>query len=409
MWEKTLSPKTWVEIDASALRHNLSVFQKLVGPQTAVMAVVKANAYGHGLPEIVSILASSFQLPASSLWFGVDSIDEALLIRDLNVKNKILVLGYIPPKRLQEVIANDISFSVYSKELLETIAKNRWVRLAARQARLDSARQARLDSARQAKKPQMHIKIETGTNRLGMRFEELANVAPLLKKHADWIEGIYTHFADTENPQSFFWKEQRARFKEAIALLEKIGVQPMRHAASSAAALLYPEARYDMARVGIGLYGLSPLVHMRPSGSHALKPVLTWRTKIAQIKKVQKGETVGYDRAFKALDDMTIAILPVGYWDGYDRRFSNNGEVLVEGTRARVAGRVCMNMTMIDITDVKNAREGDEVVLLGKQKKEEITAEESAEKIGTINYEVVARINPCIPRRVIHEEKKEKI
>ena len=157
MWEKTLSPKTWVEIDASALRHNLSVFQKLVGPQTAVMAVVKANAYGHGLPEVIKILATRYTLRATKLWFGVDSVDEALLIRDLNVKNKILVLGYIPPKRLQEVIANDISFSVYSKELLETIAKNRWVRLAARQARLaarqarlDSARQARLDSARQA-------------------------------------------------------------------------------------------------------------------------------------------------------------------------------------------------------------------------------------------------------------------
>lgn len=397
MWEKKLSLKTWVEIDAAALRHNFGIFQKLAGSKTAVMAVVKANAYGHGIAEVVKILTTCYIPHATKLWFGVDSIDEALAIRGLGANNPILILGYIPSERLKETIENNISFPVHSKKLLAMITKKQWTRLA---------------ESRQAKKPRMHIKIETGTNRLGMRFEELARVAPLLKKHADWIEGVYTHFADTENPQSSFWKEQCARFEEAIVFLKKMGVQPIRHAASSAGALLYSEARYDMIRVGIGLYGLWPssdvkhrvFNNMRPNArplvSRTLKPVLTWKTRIAQIKKIKKGETIGYDRTFKASRDMTIAILPVGYWDGYDRRFSNNGGVLVSGRRAPIAGRICMNMIMVDITDIKNVRERDEVVLLGKQKKEEITAEELTEKIGTIHYEFAARINPSIPRVV---------
>lgn len=389
MWEKKLSQKTSVEIDAAALRHNLGVFQKLAGSKTAVMAVVKANAYGHGLLEVAKILATfeKLKIQNSKLWFGVDSLDEALLIRNLKIKNPILILSFIPPERLEEVIANDISFSVYSKELLEMIAKKQW-----------------------AKKPRMHIKIETGTNRLGMRFEELAKSAPLLKKHTDWIEGIYTHFADTENPQSSFWKEQVARFEEAVALFKQMGVDPPRHTASSAATLLYPEARYDMIRVGISLYGLWPSREIESriknqeswNKKFVLKPVLSWKTRIAQIKKVKKGETVGYDRTFRVERAGRIAILPVGYGDGYDRRFSINGEVLVGGARARVIGRVCMNMTMIDITDIKNAREGGEVVLLGKQKNEKMSAEELAKKIGTIHYEVVARINPLIARIIIH-------
>lgn len=368
-----------MEIDAAALRHNFSIFQKLVGENTRIMVVVKANAYGHGIAEVVKILTTSAKIKNknSKLFFGVDNIDEALCIRRLDVKNPILVLGYIPPERLKEAIENDISFSVYAEELLEGIVKKRWT-----------------------KKPRMHIKIETGTNRLGMGFEELAAAAPLLKKRADWVEGIYTHFADTENPQSSFWKEQIARFEEAAALLKKTGADPIRHAASSAGALLYPEAHYDMVRVGIGFYGLCPSVYVRPLVPHILKPVLSWKTKIVQIKKVKKSGTIGYGRTFKVSHDVMIAILPIGYWDGYDRRLSNNGEVLVGGARARIAGRVCMNMTMIDITDIKNVREGDEVVLLGEQKKGKMSVEELAEKIGTIHYEIVTRINPSIPRVV---------
>ena len=366
-----------------------------------MMAVVKANAYGHGLPEVAKILATSGKLKiqnhayrqaGSKLWFGVDSIDEALTIRKLGIKNPILILGYIPPERLEEVTANNISFSVYSKELLRMIAK------------LGSSTSKSIWKLNfQIQKPRMHIKIETGTNRLGMYFEELAEAAPLLKKYASWIEGAYTHFADTENSRSSFWKEQIMRFKEAVVLLQKTGAHPIRHAASSAATLLYPEARYDMIRVGVSLYGLYPSENVRSSVSHILKPVLTWKTRFVQIKKVRRGDTIGYDRAFRALHDMTIGILPIGYGDGYDRRFSSNGEVLVRGRRASIAGRICMNMIMVDITDVKNAREGDDVVLLGKQKKEEMSAEELAEKIGTIHYEVVTRINPLIARTIIHD------
>jgi len=394
--------KTWVEIDAAALRHNLSIFEKLTG-DTRIMAVVKANAYGHGIAEVANILATSAKINPrvsslksrenqnakikttnqnSKLFFGVDTVDEALLMRNLNIKNSILALGYIPREQLKEATENDISFSVYSKDLLEMIAKKQW-----------------------QKNPRVHIKIETGTNRLGMRLKELTEAAPLLKKRASWIEGVYTHFAETENPLSSFWKEQIARFDEAVAFLKNMGCRPIRHAASSAGALLYPETRYDMVRVGIGLYGLWPsrdiksriMNHKSWKKKIFLKPVLSWKTRIAQIKKIKKGETVGYDRTWSAKRPATIAILPVGYWDGYDRHISHKGEVLIRGARAPVAGRVCMNMIMADVTDIKHIAMGDEATLLGV----EITAEDIAEKIGTINYEVVARINPLIPRRII--------
>ena len=390
MWGKKLSPKTWGEIDAAALRHNLGVFRELAG-DARVMAIVKANAYGHGLLEVVKILSKP-RLPSGqghtlhtkrSLWFGVDNIDEALLIRGLNIKNPILILGYIPPERLKEAIEHEISFSVYSKESLKIITQKQW-----------------------NKKPRIHLKIETGTNRLGMQPEELWKSC-LAGRQADFlninIEGVYTHFADTENPESLFWKEQVARFEEAITLLKKVDADPIRHIASSAAALLYPEACYDMMRAGIGLYGLYPSEDVRHLVLNTLKPVLSWKTRIVQIKQAKKGETIGYDRTFRAKRLSVIAILPVGYWDGYDRRFSNKGTVLIKGKRAPIAGNICMNIMMVDITEAKNAREGDEVVLLGKQQKEEIFAEELAEKIGTIHYEVVARINPLIARIVIHD------
>jgi alanine racemase len=385
MWGKQSSLKTWVEIDAAALRHNFEVFEKLAGKsasrRTRVMAVVKANAYGHGLPEVARILATSGISKSEFLiWFGVDNIDEALTIRALDIKNPILIFGYIPPERLKEVIENDISFSVYSKELLAMMRKLNNI------------------SAR----PRIHIKVETGTNRLGIPLDTLEEAMSFFQKHLDWIEGVYTHFAETENPQSSFWREQIAQFEEGVALLKKMGMNPLRHTASSAAASLYPEARYDMIRTGIGLYGLWPskkISSQLSAPSFQLKPVLTWKTKVVQIKEIKKGETVGYDRTFCTRRPTTIAILPVGYWDGYDRRLSNKGIVLIKGKRAPIVGNICMNMMMVDVTDVKNATMGDDVILMDAS----VSADEMAECIGTINYEVVTRINPLIARIIKNE------
>lgn len=315
------------------------------------------------------------------MWFGVDNIDEALTIRALDTKNPILILGYIPPERLKEVIENDISFSVYSKELLAMIRKLNNI----------------------SAKPRIHIKVETGTNRLGIPLDTLEEAMSFFQKHPDWIEGVYTHFAETEDPQSSFWREQIAQFEKTIAFFKKKGVNPSRHTASSAAALLYPEARYDMIRTGIGLYGLWPSGEIKNQISKTkninLKPVLTWKTKVVQIKEIKRGETVGYDRTFCTRRPTTIAILPVGYWDGYDRRLSNKGIVLIKGKRAPIVGNICMNMMMVDVTDVKNATMGDDVILMDAS----VSADEIAECIGTINYEVVTRINPLIARIIKNE------
>ncbi|TSC78164.1 MAG: Alanine racemase [Parcubacteria group bacterium Gr01-1014_29] len=370
-----------MEVNSRALLYNFRVAQKLVGKDVIVMAILKSNAYGHGITEVTKELLALRSFSEGG-WFGVDSIDEALLLKKSGIKNPTLILGYIPKPRLAEAIKNSFRFALYDVDTLKEcvrIAKNL------------------------KKKVLVHIKIETGTYRQGITQEEISAFARLLRKHAAHIyaEGIYTHFADTENTSSSYYKEQLRAFEKAVMYFEKLGITPRyRHAAASAATLTHPNTHFNMVRWGIGLYGLYPSedVRNRVSNKLRLQPALTWKTRIAQIKVVPKGSTVGYDRAFTAVQEIKIAILPVGYWDGYDRRLSNTGSVLIRGTKCPVVGNVCMNMLMVDVTGVRRAQAGDEAVLLGRQGAVSISAEEIAAKIGTINYEVTTRVNPLIPR-----------
>ena len=373
--------------------HNFRAIQKHVGKDVSVMVIVKSNAYGHGLVEITCVISANSGCSTSGIpevehpefWFGVDSIDEALTLKKAGSTNPILILGYVPCSRLMEVIKNGFRFSLYDLDVLK-----------------ESARIAK----KLKKKAFVHIKIETGTNRQGVIPEDIAAFAHTLKKTDPYVvvEGAYTHFADTENQKSRYYKEQLALFQNAIHVFEEEDLRPKyRHAAASAATLLYPDTHGNMVRWGVGLYGLYPSKDVRNSVSNTLRlrPALAWKTRIAQVKVVPKGSTVGYDRAFAVSRPMKIAVVPVGYWDGYDRSLSNKGSMLIRGKKCPVAGNICMNMCMADVTTVPSARVGDEVVLLGKQGSMEITAEEVAANIGTINYEVVTRINPLIPRVVI--------
>ncbi len=365
--------KTWIEIDATRLRRNLAVFRAIAGKNVVCMAIVKANAYGHGLAETAKILART-----PGIFFGVDSIDEALAVSRIAPRHPILIVGYIPPSRLPEAVAHRFRIAAYSREILSKI-----VSLAKR---------------RGLPKPIIHLKIETGTNRLGLTVAELRKISALPP-----IEGIYTHFAETEDPKSTFYTEQIAVLEHARALLQKRGVEPEYiHTASTAAILQYPEARYNMMRLGLGIYGLWPShdVQRAVKNRIALQPVLAWKTRIAQVKTLRAGESVGYDRAYRARNAKKIAVLPVGYSDGYDRGLSQKGEVFIRGKRARVIGKVCMNMMMVDISGI-SAKVNDEVILLGGAGGSAITADEIAKKIGTINYEVVSRINPLIPRIIV--------
>jgi len=367
--------KTWIEIDADAIRHNLNLARKLIGPKVAIMAIIKANAYGHGLFETANILQKLTSRARQSMWCGVDSVDEAQTLRKCGIKNPIMILGYVPENRILEVLQRKFHASIYNKETLASVEK-----ILKRNPQIA---------------PRFHLKIETGTNRLGIQLRELRRI-----KNFPPIEGIYTHFADSENPSSAFYQAQLSSLRKAENILASLGIYPRYfHAASTAALLQFPETRGNLVRFGIGLYGLWPSEDVRRimSDKLTLRPVLTWKTRIAQIKKIQKRETVGYDRTFCTRSSKFIAILPVGYYDGYDRRLSNCGEVLINGRRARVIGNVCMNMMMVDLGGI-SARVGDTAVLIGKSGKLEISADEIADKIGTINYEVIARISSSIPR-----------
>lgn len=370
------------EVSRGALQHNFKELKKLVPLNVKMLSVVKGNAYGHGI-EIVSKILDA----AGTDWFGVDNLDEALILRRTSVGKPILILGYILLADLKEAVEQDISFVVYNEE---TIRKLQSIK---------------------GKRAKVHLKVETGTNRQGIQPDKVLRLANLIKKNSDKIviEGISTHFANIEDTlDPSFARQQLDLFEKTIKLLAKNGINPpLKHTAATAATILYKETHFNMVRVGIGLYGLWPsretqiAANITNKKNIRLLPVLTWKTKVAQVKEIKPGESVGYGRAWFASRPNKIAILPVGYYDGVDRKLSNNGSVLIKGKFAPIVGRVAMNMMVVDITDIKGAKPEDEAVLIGRQGENEITAEEVAARIGTINYEIVSRINPYIPRVIV--------
>jgi len=379
----TKSSLTTVEISKKALIYNLKQFRKRVGKKVKIMAVVKANAYGHGIGEVAKIVSVN-----GADWLGVNSLEEGVLLREEGIALPILILGYIPLIKIGEAVKNNLSFVVYSQQAIK---------------------KANQEARKLNKKAKAHLKIETGTNRQGIKIKEISSFAKFcLKQKNILVEGIYTHYANIEDTlDPGFAMEQLKVFKRAVQLIKEVNVKiPVKHTACSAATILFDKTFFDLVRVGIGLYGLWPSPETKISAQEKkikidLRPVLAWKTKVAQIKEVPQGETIGYGRTYRTGRKSKIAILPVGYWDGYDRRLSNSGRVLIGGQFAPVVGRVCMNMIMVDVTDISKVNVEDEVVLLGKQGKNEITAEEIAQKVGTINYEIVTRINPELPRKVV--------
>lgn len=384
--------KTWVEISRSALASNVRSFRCHVGPATSIMAVVKSNAYGHGLVETAQIADQ-----AGAAWFGVDNVDEGLVLRRAGISKPILVLGYTLDARLADCVTNGLSFVVYN---ISTAKALRRLKLAPFGRHLNKKSKAAF----------VHLKIETGTSRQGVAGEELRRLVRELKKNPGVvIEGASTHYANIEDTtDSSFAEKQLERYRENLEMLKAEGVDPpWKHTACSAAAILFPETYFNLARLGIAMYGLWPsketfAVAKRAKRALELKPVLAWKTVIAQIKRLPKGTPISYGLTERTSRASKVAVLPVGYWDGYDRSgMSQVGQILVRGRRCKVMGRVCMNMCVVDVTDVPGARVEDEVVLLGRQRRETVSAEDLAAKMGTINYEVVTRINPLTTRVVV--------
>jgi len=374
----------WVEIEGSAPDWNLRQLKSCSCDGGILFcAVVKSNAYGHGVRELLSLLPSAD-------WFAVNSLDEGLELRRLGIDRPVLLLGAVLLDRLPEALAADLRLTVYNFETLEKLE-----------------RLLKGDSV-----CRIHIKIETGTGRQGIlpknlsRFLERASGIDGIE-----IEGISTHFANIEDTLNHEYAEQQLRtFNRIIDSVRASGVSPpVIHTACTAATILFPETHFDMLRTGIGLYGLWPsretFLSAQSSGSPVpdLHPVLSWKTRIAQIKVLQEGSYIGYGCTYKTSRDTVLGVLPVGYADGYDRKCGNSAHVLIHGKRAPILGRICMNLTMIDLTDIPEASLEDTVVLLGRSGSEAITAEMMAEWIGSINYEVVTSISPFLPRIIVRK------
>ncbi len=369
---------SWIEIDRTRLVANLNALRALNSAGTALMVVVKANAYGHGLETVAPVAAEHAD------WLGVNCVDEALAITRLGIQKPVAILGHTRLDEIEPVVRNGYRQVLY---------------------RLDVAKALSVAAQKLATTAHVHLKIETGTNRQGIALGELkafaGTIGGLPGLH---VEGVYTHFANIEDTlDPSFAQSQVRRFQEALATLERAGIRPKHvHASATAGSLLYPEMDFTMVRIGIGTYGIWPsretqLAARERGRKPALQPVLEWKTRVVQVKDVRTGDYVGYGLTYRASRPMTLVVLPIGYYDGYDRKLSNSGRTLINGQPASVVGRVAMNMTMVDVTDI-GADVDDEVVLIGRQGNGEIKAEELAEKIGTIPYEVLARINPLIPR-----------
>lgn len=355
--------------------HNIKRFRSIVGSDVLLSCCVKANAYGHGLVQAAKII-----LAGGADWLDVNALYEAQTLREAGVDAPIYVMGYMPLSELEKAADLDLRLVVYNRETIE-----------------------RLEAI--GKPVKVHLKLETGNNRQGVREEDLGDFVDLFASTKFvQLEGVSTHFANIEDTLDHsFAMKQLEKFERMASRFDV----KLRHCANSAAIMLFPKTHFDMVRLGISAYGMWPsnetrVAVQKESGANIeLKPVLTWKTIIAQVKDVPSGEHIGYGCTSKVSRDSRIAILPVGYYDGYDRGLSNQSYVLIRGQRAPLRGRVCMNIIMVDVTDIPDAQVEDEVVLLGSQCDERISAEHLGELIGTINYEVTTRINERIPRIVV--------
>jgi len=380
--EKGARALSWVELDAAALRWNVEQFRGRLGP-AALGAVVKANAYGHGMLEVARLLRE-----AGVDWLCVNSLDEAVELRRAGHDERVLVMGYVPLARLESVVELDLQPVLYN---------------------LESARRLDELARRLGRRVRVHLKVETGTHRQGIAERDLPAFAETVRASAGLVlEGLSTHFANIEDTTDHgFASGQIERFGRAIEALRAGGEIPLRHAACSAATILFDRTHLDLARVGISLYGLWPsretyvssLREGRPTLE--LRPVLTWKTRVAQVKDVPEHSFIGYGCSYRTTRPSRIVVLPVGYHEGYDRGLSGLAHVLIGGRRAPVRGRICMNMCMADVTDIPGVEIEDEAVLLGSQQGERVGAEQLAAWCGTIPYEIVSRIHPALPRLVV--------
>ena len=383
---------SWCEVSRAAIQSNVHTLRQRIGDTVLLGVVVKADGFGHGMVAV----AQEF-LAAGADWLVVNFAYEAETLRQAAIDAPIYICGNVPVYQAETVVKTRSRLVVYEMAMVKALAK------------------AGQDAGYTVP---VHIKVETGTHRQGIPLEDALDLAKLIQSlDGVTLEGITTHYADIEDTTDHrFAQQQLSRLQAASQAFREAGFDlPMVHSANSAATILWPEAHGAMVRVGIAAYGLWPSTETyvtvlqsasdRPTDRFipTLRPVLSWRARVAQVKAVPTGGFIGYGRTYRATHPMTIAIIPVGYHEGYDRRLSNLGYVLIHGMRAPVCGRICMNMMMVDVTHIPQVEPGTVATLLGQDGSERVSAEQLASWMGTINYEVVSRIHPSQPRFVIDD------
>jgi alanine racemase len=362
----------WAEVDLNHIAHNMQEIRRLVREPCELMAVVKADGYGHGA---LPVARTALQAGASRLAVAIP--EEGVTLREGGIASPILVLGSLWPEQAEVIVSNFLTATVYDLPLALALSA---------------------EGKRQGKNVRVHLKVDTGMGRIGLFPHDVVPfVNQVMRLPYLEIEGIYTHFATADAADKTYAYQQFELFKKVLQEMKDSGIQiPLRHAANSAAILNLPESHLDMVRPGIMLYGINPLEGGSPSIS--LEPALSWKAKIAYVKRVPTGTGISYGRTHITQRSVQIATLPLGYADGLSRALSNKGEVLIHGQRASIVGKVCMDQCMVDVSQIEGVQIGDEAVLIGAQGGKRLSAEEIAQKIGTIGYEVVCNIGKRVPR-----------
>lgn len=381
--DKLFSTKNiWAEINLSAITHNINQLKSLVAPKVKMLTAVKANAYGHGMIEVAETA-----LKSGADMLGVARHNEGIVLREAGITAPVLVFGYTSPDAVNDIIKYNLVPTIFSFE---------------------TAQQFSLSAQKAGIKLKVHIKVDTGMGRIGLLHESMtltgsvigdaAEIEQIVQLPGLEPEGIYTHFACADSHDKEHAELQFQRFTDLLDRLSASGIEfPLCHAANSAAIIDMPQTHLDMVRPGISLYGLRPSDEVNLK-KITLKPAMTLKAKIGQIKEVPAGFTVSYGSTYITPAPTRIATVPVGYADGFRRTFSSKGSMLVCGKRAPVIGRVCMDLTMLDVGHIPEAQPESEVVIIGRQGKEEITADEMAKMLDTINYEVVSCVMARVPR-----------
>lgn len=378
---KTYS-RVYAKIDLDAIAYNMEQMKQNIKPETKVMAVIKADGYGHGAVQIAEMMERW-----NYIWgFAVATLDEAVVLRTEGIQKPILVLGCVFPDQYMEMLKHEIRMNIYTEEMAESISRM---------------------AAREGKTAYMHIKLDTGMSRLGFGINEQSaeTIKRISKMPNVNMEGIFTHFTKADEKDKSFTKKQ---IQEFVWMTERLKEKNVRftyeHCSNSAGIIDVPEANFDIVRAGISTYGLYPSEEVDKTNVK-LKPALALKSHVAFVKEIERGTPVSYGGTFVAKEKMKIATIPVGYADGYPRSLSNKGYVLIRGKKAPILGRVCMDQFMVDVTQIEGVSFGDKVTMIGKDGNEILPVEVLSELSGRFNYEFVCDLGKRIPRVYVRDGK----